>query len=55
MHTRWLEQTSLYETHLRRHGLAPSVTIVPGHHHFSIMDDYLDPTTLLAKAVLNIA
>lgn len=48
----WLEQTYEYSQHLRRHGLDPEVHILPGHHHFSIMDEMLEPDRPISRAVL---
>jgi len=48
----WLEQTYEYSQHLRRHGRDPEVHVIPGHHHFSIMDEMLEPDRPIARAVL---
>jgi arylformamidase len=49
----WLEQTYEYSQHLRRHGLDPEVHILPGHNHFTVMDEMLEPERPIAKAVLD--
>lgn len=51
----WIAQTESYAAHLRRFGFTPSVTIVPGEHHFTIMNGYLDPQSRLASSVVRIA
>ncbi len=48
----WRRQTELYEGHLRRHGLEPTLTVVPGAHHFSILDAYLDPKSAILGAIV---
>lgn len=47
----WLEQTYEYSQHLRRYGLDPEVHILPGFHHFSVMDQMMDPEGVIARAV----
>lgn len=51
----WLRQTNLYADHLRRHGLAPEVTIVPGAHHFDIMDHFADANGTITRAAVELA
>ncbi len=51
----WRRQTELYAAHLRRHGLDPSLTVVPGAHHFSILDQYLDPESPVIRAIAAMA
>ena len=51
----WRGQTELYAAHLRRHGLEPTLTVVPGAHHFSILDQYLDPASGVVRAILAMA
>ncbi len=51
----WIAQTERYADHLNAHGLAPTVTIVPEAHHFTIMNGYLDPATPMAQRVIKIA
>ena len=48
----WLEQTYEYSQHLRRHGYDPEVHILPDHHHFSIMDEMMEPDGVITQAVL---
>ncbi len=48
----WLEQTYEYSQHLRRHGRDPEVHVLPGHHHFSVMDEMLEPDRPIARAVI---
>lgn len=51
----WLRQTDLYADHLRRHGLAPAVTIIPGAHHFDIMDHFAEPDGAITRAAVELA
>lgn len=51
----WRRQTELYAAHLRRHGLEPEVTLVPGAHHFSILDHYQDPASAILRAIFAMA
>jgi arylformamidase len=51
----WREQTELYARHLNRHGLEPTLTVVPGAHHFSILDQYLDPESAILRAIVAMA
>jgi arylformamidase len=51
----WRRQTELYASHLRRHGLRPEVTLVPGAHHFSILDHYQDPDSAILRAIFAMA
>ena len=51
----WQRQTTLSAAHLRRHGLAPTLEVVPGANHFSILDQYLDPASPIVRAILAIA
>jgi arylformamidase len=51
----WREQTELYAAHLKRHGLEPTLTVVPGAHHFSILDQYLDPESAILRAIFAMA
>ncbi len=53
--TLWRRQTELYGEHLQRHGLDPSMTVVPGAHHFSILDAYLDPESAIVGAIVAMA
>jgi arylformamidase len=51
----WRRQTELYASHLRRHGLEPEVALVPGAHHFSILDHYQDPASAILRAIFAMA
>jgi arylformamidase len=51
----WRRQTELYAAHLRRHGLDPTLAVVPGAHHFSILDQYLDPGSAVVRAIVAMA
>ena len=51
----WRRQTELYAAHLKRHGLDPSRCVVPGAHHFSILDAYLDPESAILRAIFALA
>jgi arylformamidase len=51
----WRQQTELYAAHLRQHSLEPSLGIVPGAHHFSILDQYLDPESAILRAIFALA
>jgi arylformamidase len=51
----WRRQTELYAGHLKRHGLDPSVQEVPGAHHFSILDHYLDPKSTILRTIVAMA
>jgi arylformamidase len=53
--TAWMYQSELYAEHLRQHGLAPEITVVPGVHHFDILDQYVDPTSPISRAVVELA
>lgn len=48
----WVQQTLDYSQHLRRSGFDPEVHILPGYHHFNIMDQYLDLGTPICEALL---
>jgi arylformamidase len=51
----WRRQTELYASHLRRHGLDPTLAVVPGAHHFNILDQYLDPDSAILRAIVAMA
>lgn len=51
----WIQQSELYAAHLRRHGLAPELTVVPGAHHFDILDQFLDASSPITRAVVELA
>jgi len=50
----WIEQTELYAAHLRRHGLDPVVSVLPGEHHASITDQFADRNSPIVRAVLEL-
>lgn len=47
----WVEQSFDYSRHLRIHGYDPEVHVLPGYHHFNIMDQYLEPGSPVATAI----
>lgn len=47
----WITQTFNYSSHLRRCGYDPEVHILPGYHHFNIMDQYLEPDSPISRAI----
>lgn len=49
----WIEQSLEYSQHLRRHGRDPEVRILPGHNHFSIMDETLSSDGVIARAIID--
>jgi arylformamidase len=51
----WRQQTELYAGHLKRHGFRPRLDVVPGAHHFSILDAYLDPESAILRGILALA
>ena len=51
----WIRQSELYAEHLRRHGLAPALTVVPGVHHFDILDQYVDPASPIVRTIVDLA
>lgn len=51
----WRRQTELYASHLRRHGVNPTLTVVPGAHHFNILDQYLHPDSAILRAIVGLA
>jgi arylformamidase len=53
--TEWIRQSKLYAAHLRRHGLACELTLLPGAHHFDIIDQYVDPASPISRAVVELA
>ena len=53
--TEWIRQSELYAEHLRQHGLAPELTVVPGVHHFDILDQYVDAASPIVRAVVELA
>jgi acetyl esterase/lipase len=53
--TDWIRQSELYAEHLRQHGLAPELTVLPGMHHFDILDHYVDAASPIVRAVVEVA
>ena len=53
--TEWIRQSELYAEHLRQHGLAPELTVVPGAHHFDILDQYVDAASPIVRAITDLA
>ena len=51
----WIRQSELYAEHLRQHGLAPELTVVPGVHHFDILDQYVDTASPIVRAMVELA
>jgi arylformamidase len=51
----WIRQSELYAAHLREYGLAPELTVVPGVHHFDILDQYVDAASPIVRAVVELA
>lgn len=51
----WIRQSELYAAHLRQHGLRPGLTVVPDAHHFDILDHYVDPTSPIVRAIVELA
>lgn len=45
----WIDQSFRYAQHLRRHGGDPGVLVVPGRHHFNILDQVRDETSELGR------
>jgi arylformamidase len=51
----WIDQSELYAEHLRRHGFDVDRTVVPGTHHFDIIDQYADPASPIVRAIVDLA
>jgi arylformamidase len=51
----WIRQSELYAAHLRQHGLAPELTLVPDAHHFDILDQYVEAASPISRAVVELA
>jgi arylformamidase len=45
----WIDQSVRYAHHLRWHGLWPGLLVVPGYHHFDILDQYAEPDSDLSR------
>jgi arylformamidase len=50
----WIRQSELYAEHLQQHGRAAELTVVPGVHHFNILDQYVDATSPIVRAVVEV-
>lgn len=50
----WIDQSARYARHLRRHGLKPGLLVSPGHHHFDILDLYMDPKSLVSRILAGV-
>jgi arylformamidase len=51
----WIQQSELYAEHLRQHGLAPELTVIPHAHHFDILDQYVDAASPIIRAIVDLA
>jgi arylformamidase len=51
----WIDLTFRYAHHLRRHGADPEVHVLPGHDHFDILDQYMQPESPILRAVVRAA
>lgn len=47
----WVDQSFRYYHHLRRSGFDPAVDVLPGLHHFNILDEYLDRDSRIMQQV----
>ncbi|MGE0718118.1 MAG: alpha/beta hydrolase [Alphaproteobacteria bacterium] len=48
----WIDQSYRYAHHLHREGLDPGVLVLPGRHHFDILDEYMDAGSDLMRRLL---
>jgi arylformamidase len=44
-------QSIAYSDAAREHGLAVELTVLPGHHHFSILDELRAPDGAISRAL----
>ncbi|MGH6901868.1 MAG: alpha/beta hydrolase [Geminicoccaceae bacterium] len=51
----WIRQSERYAAHLRRHGLDPELRVIPGRHHFDIIDQYVDGASPIVRAIVTLA
>jgi arylformamidase len=51
----WIRQTGLYAEHLRHHGLDPELSVIPGTHHFDLIDQYVDAASPIVRAIVSLA
>jgi arylformamidase len=47
----WVDQSFRYYHHLRRNGFDPAVDVLPGSHHFNILDSFLDRDSRIMQQV----
>ena len=47
----WIDQSFRYARHLHRHGLDPGVLVLPGYHHFDVIDQYADADSELMRCL----
>jgi arylformamidase len=50
----WIRQSELYAEHLRRHGVKAELSLIPGTHHFDIIDQYVDPASPIVQAIVRV-
>ena len=51
----WIRQSERYARHLREHGLEAELRVVPGTHHFDIIDQYVDASSPIVRAIAGLA
>jgi len=51
----WIRQSELYARHLRRHGLDADLGVIPGTHHFDVIDQYVDAASPIVRAIVALA
>jgi arylformamidase len=51
----WIRQSELYARHLREHGLEPELSVIPGTHHFDLIDQYVDAASPIVRAIVTLA
>ncbi len=51
----WIDQSFTYSHHLRRHGYDPAVRVLPGHHHFTIMNEFADANGAFCRSAIRMA
>lgn len=50
--THWIDQSFRYYHHLRSHGIESEMHLLPGHDHFDILEDYLQPAGTTLEVIL---
>jgi hypothetical protein len=50
-----MDPPELYVEHLQQHGRAPELMVVPGVHHFNILDQYVDGASPIVRAITDLA